>query len=228
MKSIFILLFLTLFISTPTGFPTLRDPASDDYIDKVLEKLRQVIAENGLDPAGLPDGEVGFSQTILGITFHGSAKVYNGFFQGLSSIKRNGDTSFTFDPNAEKVTLTANVGLNDAKAGYSARAEFMDIGVSATADVKISKVDVYFSADMCIQDGCTLQLSTFNIKEIGNIDVNIDGLGPLGWILGEVVGLVADLIRDFIADIIEGPIKDLLQDILNDLVPDFPSKIMFV
>ena len=29
----------------------------------------------GLDPAGLPDESVGFSDTILGITFHGSASV---------------------------------------------------------------------------------------------------------------------------------------------------------
>ncbi len=29
----------------------------------------------GLDPANLPDESVGFSDTILGITFHGSASV---------------------------------------------------------------------------------------------------------------------------------------------------------
>ena len=29
----------------------------------------------GLDPASLPDESVGFSDTILGITFHGSASV---------------------------------------------------------------------------------------------------------------------------------------------------------
>ena len=87
-------------------------------------------------------------------------------------------------------------------------------------------MDVYLAADMCIEDGCTLQLSTFNIREIGNIDVNIDGLGPLGWILGEVTGLVADLIKGFIADVIEGPIKDLLQGILNDYVPDIPTNLV--
>ena len=62
-------------------------------------------------------------------------------------------------------------------------------------------------------------LQTFDIKEIGHIDVNIHGLGPLDWILGTVVGFVADLIRDFLADVLEGPIKDLLQGILNDLMP---------
>merc|ERR1711992_386706 len=139
-----------------------------------------MIAENGLDPADLPDGEVGFSQDIGFITLHGSAKVYDGFFQWLSTISRNGDTSFSY--NDDTLTLTANI-------------------------------------DMCTGEGCTLQLSTFDIKEIGNIDVHIHGLGPLDWILGTVTGFVADLIRDFLADVLEGPIKDLLQGILNDLLP---------
>ena len=61
---------------------TFTDDASDAYIDKVLENLRQAIADNGLDPADLPNGEVGFEETILGITFHGKAEVHDGFFQG--------------------------------------------------------------------------------------------------------------------------------------------------
>ena len=64
-----------------------------------------------------------------------------------------------------------------------------------------------------------LYIQTFDIKEIGHIDVNIHGLGPLDWILGTVVGFVADLIRDFLADVLEGPIKDLLQGILDDIMP---------
>merc|ERR1712241_750989 len=85
-----------------------------------------MIAENGLDPADLPDGEVGFSQDIGFITLHGSAKVYDGFFQGLNTITRNGDTSFSY--NDDTLTLTANIGMGGSKAGYSATAEFQGIG----------------------------------------------------------------------------------------------------
>merc|ERR550534_3197656 len=51
------------------------DPESDAYIDQILANLATVIIENGLDPATLPDANTGFSDTILGITFHGSAHV---------------------------------------------------------------------------------------------------------------------------------------------------------
>ena len=62
MKSIVLLLLCTQIL----GNPILRDPASDEYIDKVLESLRDLIAQEGLDPAQLPDGDASFSETILG------------------------------------------------------------------------------------------------------------------------------------------------------------------
>ena len=62
MKSLFLLLLCTQIL----GNPILRDPASDEYIDKVLESLRDLIAQEGLDPAQLPDGDASFSETILG------------------------------------------------------------------------------------------------------------------------------------------------------------------
>jgi len=52
-----------------------NDPTSDAYIDQILQNLATVIIENGLDPATLPDADTGFSDTILGITFHGSVHV---------------------------------------------------------------------------------------------------------------------------------------------------------
>ena len=217
------LLLLSMIFGITFGVPIPGSPESDAYIDQVLENLRQVIAENNLDPAPLPDGSVGFSDTILGITFHGSASVSDGYFRGLSTIARNGGTNLDFNADTSKVTLSANVGIGASKAGYSARAEFMGVGVSASADIDVEKIDVYFDAEMCITEGCTLKLTKFDIKEIGHIDVHVHGLGPLDWILDTVVGFVADLIRGFLADVLEGPIRDLLQGILDDLIPDFPS-----
>ena len=65
-----------------------------------------------------------------------------------------------------------------------------------------------------------MAIQTFDIKEIGHIDVNIHGLGPLNWIIGTIIGFVDDLVKDFLADVLEGRIKDLLQGILNDLMPE--------
>ena len=45
--------------------------------------------------------------------------MWNGEFSGLSTINRTGPTSL--EPKDDKMTLTANIGVENAKAGYSAR-----------------------------------------------------------------------------------------------------------
>merc|ERR1712241_1655308 len=119
----------------------LGDPQSDAYIDQILENLRQMIQEQGLDPMTLPDLETGFSDTILGITWHGSATLRNGQFWGLASIARTGDTSFTVVDNVTE--LTAMLGLNAPKAHYDAHAEFMGIGVGASAKIDVADIQIY-------------------------------------------------------------------------------------
>ena len=76
-----------------------------------------------------------------------------------------------------KISLTANISINDATAGYSAHAEFMGVGVGASADIKISSVSVAFNADTDLGGDCKLNLKSFDITNIGNIDINIHGLG---------------------------------------------------
>ena len=196
-----------------------RDDASDEYIDQVLEAVRQLVIDEGLDPASLPEEEVSFSETILGITFHGSAKLYDGFFKGLSTIKRTGDTSLGFDEASNKLKLTAKVGVTDMKAGYSARVEFQGIGVGASADADISKLNIYFEADADLQDGVALKLSKFDIQEIGGISVHFHGLGPLDYVLDLLVDAVANLLKNVIAGLVEGPLKDVIQKILDSILP---------
>jgi len=197
---------------------------TDEYIDMILGYLQGVITEQGLDPADLPEEEVSFSDTVLGITWHGSAKVYNGKFSGLSSIHRSGNTDFTLDGTT--LELIASLGINGASAHYDARAEFMGISVHAAATVDISSIDIYFVADMALESGGSLIIKDFQITNIGHISIDIDGLGPLDWILELLVDAVGNSIRGWLADLIEGPIRDLLQGLLDQYVPDIPSNLL--
>merc|ERR1711872_837598 len=194
------------------------DPESDAYIDQILANLATVMLENGLDPATLPDADTSFSDTILGITFHGSAHLFDGKFWRLSTIPRTGDTSFTVD--GTKVRLTANVGVDAPTAHYDASAEFMGIGVSAGITANIADFGIYIDAEMDIANGGGLQLTNFAISHVGHIDVA--GLGPLDWILELLVDFVDTFLKDWIVSLVEGPLKDLIQQLLDEYVPDFP------
>merc|ERR1712045_356903 len=202
------------------------DPESDAYIDQILANLATVIIENGLDPATLPDADTGFSDTILGITFHGSAHLFNGRFRRLSTIHRTGDTSFTVD--GTKVRLTANIGMEAPTAHYDASAEFMGIGVSAGITANIADFGIYIDAEMDIANGGGLQLTNFAISHVGHIDIDVSGLGPLDWILELLVDFVDTFLKDWIVSLVEGPLKDLIQQILDDYVPDFPPAVAHI
>jgi len=209
----------------PVSLPLkVRDPSSDDYIDKILSNLRDVIINNGLDPATLPDQTAEFSKHVLGIEVHGSAKLYNGKFWGLSTIARTGDTSFNVD--GTKVRLTAHVGVNRPSAHYDARAEFMGISVGAGVTADIADFEIYLDAEMDILDGTGLQLTNFAISHVGKITVDVSGLGPLNWILETLVSFVDTFLKDWIVSLVEGPLKDLIQDLLNKYVPDIPHTLM--
>merc|ERR1711872_354253 len=197
-----------------------NDPESDAYIDKILANLATTIIENGLDPATLPDADTGFSDTILGITFHGSAHLFNGHFWRLSTIHRTGETSFTVE--GTKVRLTANIGVDAPTAHYDASAEFMGIGVSAGITADIADFGIYLDAEMDVATGGGLQLTTFAISHVGHITIDVSGLGPLDWILELLVDFVDTFLKDWIVSLVEGPLKDLIQQILDDCVPSFP------
>merc|ERR1712179_849588 len=176
----------------------LKEPKgwTDEYIDNILAIAQEIIRSEGLDPAPLPEEEVSFSDTILGITFHGSAKVYNGQFSGLSTIHRTGNTDFTLDDTT--LVLIA----------------------------KIDSLDVYLDTEMTLAPGESLQIADFKVTNIGHISVDVDGLGPLDWILELLVNSIGNSIRGWLADIISGPLKDILQGLLNDYVPEIPSRLL--
>ena len=97
---------------------------------------------------------------------------------------------------------------------------------------------------MPLDQSSGLQLTKFEITNVGHIDVSVSGkdsirleyskyywnkflgLGPLDWILGKLVGAIADTVKDWIIPLIEGPIKDILQDIIDDMMPPIPAKII--
>ena len=58
-------------------------------------------------------------------------------------------------------------------------------------------------------------LFDFRIEHISGVSVKIDGLGPLGWILGGLTSFIANILKDVIADAINAPIKNVIRNELR-------------
>ena len=178
-----------------------------------------MIVNKGLDPTDLPGGSVSFRKKIVFVPVKGKAELKDGRFEGLSRIFRNGDIVPNLDLANNKFGLSANIGMVQGKAHYKASASFNGLRVSASADARVDHVNLFFKAEMCLSEGCSLQLTRFDIKDIGKIDVTFHGLGPLNWILKSVVNLAANKIRDSLADKFERDIQRIIQRALDDLDP---------
>lgn len=197
------------------GTSSFNSPNSDTFVDLILTGARKLIKDQGLDPAKLPDAIAKFSKVILGIKIWGDAKVWNGHFSGLSTITRTGPTSL--EPKEDKMQLTANIGVRNANAGYSASAEFMKLGVKAKASVDIRDINVYLAAEVPMIPGAHLRLTTLKITDIGKLKVHFHGLGPLDWVVESLSSFIGNLIRDWLSKVLQGPLKDIIQQMLDNL-----------
>ncbi|XP_045624922.1 mite allergen Lep d 7 [Procambarus clarkii] len=201
------------FVATAPG-P--KDDSLNHYLDLMLDNLEVLIIENGLDPTPLPNGTVGFSDVVLGVTWQGEAAVYDGSLRGLSSIYRTGDAEFLHDGNGFINGISANLGLGDMEAHYTLLAEFMDLGPVADVVVDINGASIYFEASLD-RTTCHFHVSIMEVTDIGHISVNITGLGLLDWIVEIVVDLVVNIIKGFIKDTVEGVILNLTNQVLDGL-----------
>merc|ERR1712198_172098 len=63
---------------------------ANEFADSILKNLRVRILKDGLDPLILSVKSFEFSKKVLLVEIRGSAKVYDGYLKGLSTIHRTG------------------------------------------------------------------------------------------------------------------------------------------
>lgn len=211
-----VLTVIALCWGTITAAPEPREDSLNHYIDLVLDNLQVLIVENGLDPATLPNATTGFSDVVLGVTWHGEASLYDGYLKGMSSIYRTGDANFVRDSSDLVIGFSAALGLGDMQGHYKCLAKFMDLG--PIADVKIDVKGVSMSFDATLdRKACRFQVSNLDVKKIGHISVDIHGLGPLNWILEIVTDLVVNVVEVFLRSMIEDTVTGYVNEALNSV-----------
>ncbi|CAG0899755.1 unnamed protein product [Cyprideis torosa] len=191
---------------------------ANEYVDRIMENVRALILANGWDNFDLPDQIAEFSETVLGITWHGSATMTQGFLNGLETISRAGDAALELI--GEGINIRTSLGFNDLFGGYRMRVEFMGIGLTAYAEVTIRTLEFYLDATVTIGDETTPTQAIINEFKIGNpgyISINITGLGPLNFILELLGGIILNIFDGLIVGAISDNLQNLLQEILDNL-----------
>jgi len=202
------------------GIVDVHSGNANDYADEILKNLRVAIKNTGLDPLMLPIRSFEFSKKVLGMELRGSAKVYDGFLKGLSSIHRTGLASTTKMDNGTRIRAT--VGVNDLTGNYKASAKFMNVGPSFGVNIAMQAVGFTFEIEKPLEKGARPTLHNFAIVDLGEIKTEIKGnLNILNFILNKFNNFVINIIKDVVALALGPPMKVILQEILNTV--DLPE-----
>ncbi|XP_069987458.1 uncharacterized protein [Penaeus vannamei] len=196
--------------------PNPKEDSLNNYIDMVMENLQILIVENGYDPAPLPNATTGFSDTVLGVTWHGEATAYDGWLRGLASVYRSENAEFVRDDDGIVIGLSTGMGLSAMQGHYKLLAKFMDLGPVADVVMDINGASIFFAAALD-RTSCRFHVSTMDVTNIGHISVDIHGLGPLNWIFEIVVDMVVNVVRLFIKNTVESIIQGFTNDVLDQL-----------
>merc|ERR1711970_1705755 len=185
---------------------------ANDYADEILKNLRVKILNKGLDPLILPVKSYEFSKKILLVEVRGSAKVYDGYLKGLSTLHRTGLADM--NTNATHVTVRATIGVNDLAGSYKASAKFMNFGPSFGINLNIPSVGITFEVVQATQKGSKPQLLSFAIVDLGEIKAEIEGnLAILDFFVNK---FVINLVKNFVVTALELPLKKLVQNVLDN------------
>jgi len=193
------------------------DRQTNELLDEVLDHARPEIAAQ-IDPLDLPSSTHRFSEWAGFFRVYGEARVYNGYMTGLKNIRRTGDS--TIRRVNDMIYISAYLGVDGLQGSYRARATFMGIGPTASANIGISSVSVKIVAKQLTRTNASPEVTEFRITHLGHVHVSINGLGPLGWILSGLSTFIVNIIKPTIANAINQPLK---QAIANEL-----SKVHFL
>ena len=157
----------------------------------------------GYDPAVLPDSSKSWSKWGFKITL----ELKDGTFEGLSGITRNGDTNGN---SSDCVTwlISGNLRMSQSKGFLKASVLSLSADIEATVD----HVDMLYEIEA--RQGQIMNLTRFEITDVGTIDVEISGIGTY---LSKIITLTTNLISDYIAGIFEDEVQVAMQNYLTNM-----------
>merc|ERR1712168_1568531 len=219
----FVLLLATGLTAVNADIVDVHDGNANEYADEILKNLRVRIVNKGLDPLILPVKSFEFSKKILLVEVRGSAKVYDGYLKGLSTLHRTGLASMS--TNATHINVRTTIGVNDLVGSYKASAKFMNFGPSFGINLNIPSVGITFEVVQATQKGSKPQLLSFAIVDLGEIKAEIDGnLAILDFFVNKFNNFVINLVKNFVVTALELPLKKLVQNVLdNTELPDITA-----
>lgn len=196
---------------------------ANDYVDSILENIRNYIEENGLQQIDIPDIEQGFEQNILGLIIHGSFAALGGTARDLSTINRTGDCNLDISSTGALV-VSGYLGLGVLHLEWERYViEFQNLEISGELTADVGQNSIFLQVEIVLTPQLNITLVDFRIEQADDIEIEITGLGIFSWLFSLIVTWVVDLFHDQIIGLLESQLRTIIEELLPNIDIPFIS-----
>ncbi|KAF4518397.1 hypothetical protein B566_EDAN010490 [Ephemera danica] len=191
-------------------------PEINAYIDEVINEMKLLIIEQGLEPMTLPDVVKDFVYVgLFGVHYSGNLSVTNGLLHGMTTIHRDGDADMSY--STFYLHVASRITIDRMLMQYDFITTLIGIGPEGQANCPISGTSIDFAYDMHL---LSLQsnITTFVITNNGDIQCNFRYVGIFSQLVLEtLLNLMIEIWEDTILAILSSTLQQIMQQALDNL-----------
>ncbi|CAN8005371.1 unnamed protein product [Ixodes hexagonus] len=201
----------------------LTTPRSERLIDGLIERAGEHIKTIGADPFHIPDQKHSFQQDLLFVTAHGEAHLTDGQLYGLSTVQRAGDLLAFYQDHG--LIFEADLEFRNLTGAWKWRAQLLGAGPFGEASLVVRGLALHLRLMLPVGDNVTvgpLQLDALELRDVGHIWLDVQGLGSLDFLVEVFANLVSNAMKWQLAEAVLVPVADAIRrEIVSLPLPEF-------
>nr|XP_037268067.1 uncharacterized protein LOC119159418 [Rhipicephalus microplus] len=194
---------------------------SERLVDALLERTAEQLLL--VDPYSLPDQARSFDQDLLVLRAQGEMRLVDGTLHGLATIRRTGDVLAFYQDGT--LLLEADVGFSNLTGQWRWWAQLLGAGPSGDASLGVQGLSLHLRLALPLQDGHSptvlgpMRLEALELRDIGQVWLNLGGLGTFDFLLEALVNLVTNMFKWSLAEAALGTVAVALRTEIAQLPP---------
>jgi len=219
----------------------------DDIIDKLIEEVCEGVQKLGLDPLPIPDIKIPYNldkvteavvplvgdanspmrqilEVVTGLckgctqNVNGQLQLNEGTLQGLSNLARQAPVELKWEEGA--VRLATKFGVENLTAPFQSEANMESMKINPDIKARVSNVALDLDVQLPVTGG--KPESNFDM-DVGPVDVDLDGLGPLGDLAGYAAPYIAEVVGKKLKEVLQTQVKEKLLEEVEKRLPGITS-----
>ncbi|XP_076254884.1 uncharacterized protein LOC143192930 [Rhynchophorus ferrugineus] len=180
-----------------------------NYTQQILDNLKPIIIEQGLDPLELPDEAI---DLLIG----GSVTLTNGWLEDFSTIGVYDTVKLSYNNETNIIDLTLPLSFDELMISYDYKTKVLLLTISGDVKAKISdvKLSLHLGFDFNSYEAFVDEI---DVKNSGSISFDFSGLGLLDWVIEAMSTVLTILFHDIILGVINAIIYNPVENVVENL-----------